>query len=507
MKNKKLTVLFSRLLSLMLVLAAVAACLGGCGIIIINGGETETSAPSAQITLPVTDETPETTLPEDTSDETEPPADTEETEEETVVVKPVTFPSRKEEAEARLEALVDTIDISNFDIIFVTSSDTVDVLFSDEKNPLYAARSNRNSMLYDKYGVDVKTIYSDPADTDRLYADLVTATGAEVDYYVDLISVPANRAGGFLAKGLLKDMRTLPFYDTRSGNNAGNVGNMRFFDLGAGTDAPELIYAIFFNRTLVGKENTSALYSASLSGTLGFEELLLAAKSAEGRVADIAITGDNNALLGEKSADLLGIDFIVKDNRGMPKLEVSEESILALDTYAAESSLLSYYVTPEGGESSIEAFMAGKIPYYLGTLSDISLLYDKPVEWGVLTLPSDKGLGAIADNRPVICLPKISSRLEQTSLWLSGLNAASGEWIRDQLLAVSIEGYLRDNNSCFVLNKILLQPTELGFSLIYSGYYGDLAEATYLSAGSGDYSAIYKSKLTDINKKLAKLPS
>ena len=510
MNNKKNKMTVLRVLPLLLILAMVCASFGGCGIIILNGGDAETSASIAETTLPETDKpSPETAPPEDTAPETEIPEETTDEPEETVQVKPVTFPSRIEEAEARLEELVDTINISDFDIIIVSASDTVDVIFSEESSPLYAARSNRNSMLYDKYEVDIRTIYNEAVDTDKIYADLSAATsaGGNVDFYVDLLMIPATRAGGFLAKGLLKDMRTLPFYDTRSGNSAGNVGNMRYFDLGAGSDAPELIYSVFFNRTMVGEEMTDMLYSASLDGSLGFETLLLAASAAEGREADIGCAMNDNSILGRKSADFLGIDFITKDRQGIPKLSVSDENILALDSYAAKASSLTYYTPAEGAPSSIEAFISGTTPFYLGTLGDIRELYDKPVEWGVLTIPSEKGLGAIADNRPVICLPEINSRLEQTSLWLSGFNAASGEWIRDQFLAVAIDGYLRDNNSCLTLSKVLMQETVLGFSAVYSEYYEGLAEATYLSAGSGDYGTVYKSKLEALNKKLAKLPS
>ena len=510
MNNKKTNLKVLRALAVFLILSMTSAMFGGCGIIIINGGDTETSAPTAETTLPeATAPAPETAPPEDTAPETDTSEETTEEPEETVEVKPVTFPTRIEAAQNRLDALLDTIDISNFDLILVNASDTVDVIFSEQSDPLYAARSNRNSMLYEKYEVDIRTIYSEAVNTDTIYADLAVATkaGNGVDYYVDLLMIPANRAGGFLAKGLLKDMRTLPFYDTRSGNNAGNVGSMRYFDLGDGTDAPELIYSIFFNRTMVGKEMTDKLYGAALEGSLGFETIMLAAESAAGREADIGLTQNDKSFFGRKSAELLGIDFITKDRQGVPKLEVSDENILALESYAAKASAMTYYTPAEGEMSSIEAFIAGKTPFYLGTLADISKLYDKSVEWGVLPLPSDKGLGAIADNRPIICLPALNSRLEQTSLWLSGFNAASGEWIRDQFLAVSIEEHLRDNNSCLVLHKILMQKTELSFSLIYSGYYEGLAEATYLSAGSGDYAAVYKSKLSAINKKLAKLPS
>lgn len=515
MKIKKLTPSFRRLLPLLLILAMICGTFGGCGVIIIGGNDEATSEQTAETTLPDTTDIPETGVPEDTDgdDVTEPDPDITEEPEDTVVITPVTFPSRIEEAEERLDSLDITVDISDFDIIIVTASDTVDVLFSDESSPLYAARSNRNSMLYEKYGVDIRTIYENAVDTDTVYNDLAAAVkaGSGAEYYLDLIMIPASRAGGFLAKGLLKDMRTMPFYDTKAGNMSGNVGSERYFDLGDGTDAPELIYALYFNRTLVGKEAEEMLYSASLDSSLTFETLLTVASSVSGREADIAFAEGDNLLPGKISSDLLGIDYIKKDRSGVPKIDMTDDEIIAIDSLIDSISKLSAFAPAEGGASSLEAFISGNIPFYMGTLSDISELYDKKLEWGLLTLPSEKGLGAIADNRPVICLPVTNTRLEQTSIWLTGFNAASGDWIRDQFLAVSIENYLRDNNSCLTLYKILSQETELDFARVFSGYYDGLADATYLAAGealsgSAKFSEILKNKITAVNKGLAKLP-
>lgn len=513
MKIKNITSSVRRLIPPLLILAMLGGTLCGCGVIIIGGDSAETSAPTAETTLP---ETEESTLPfEDTEapEVTEPAPENTEESEETVVITPVTFPSRIEEAEKRLEELTDTVDISEFEIIIATSSDIVDVLFPDERSPLYAARSNRNSMLFEKYDVDILTIYEQDVDTDTIYNDLLAAvqTGNGSEYYLDLIMIPASRAGAFLAKGLIGDMRTLPFYDTKSGNMGGSVGYERYFDLGDGTDAPENIYAIYFNRTLLGAETTDALYRASLDSSLTLETLLTASAAIGGREGDIAYTGGESDLLGNIAAELLGISYITKDRAGVPKISLSDGDILAIDEFAQKVQSLSAYTPAEGGASPLEAFIAGKVPFYMGTLADITSLYDKPIEWGILTLPSEKGLGAISDDRPVVCLPVINTRLEQTSLWLSGFNAASGEWIRDQFLAVSIENYLRDNNSCLTLHKILSQETELGFERVYAEYYEGLADATFKAAanavsGAEKFSETLKSKLSAVNKKLAKLP-
>lgn len=515
MKNKKFTPSVRRLLTAILALVLIAGSFGGCGVIIINGDGDESTQPSAETTLPETELTPETTVPEDTDvgEETDPPVDTSEVPEESITVTPVTFPSRMEDAQERLDLLTDTIDISDFYIILVTASDTVDVIFTEEENPLYAARSNRNTMLHEKYEVNISTIYEEAVDTDRIYSDLSAHVNTESDdeYYLDLLMLPANRVGAFLAKGLLLDMRTLPFYDTKSGNMDGNVGHARYFDIGDGTDVPELIYSLYFNRTMVGKEAENILYSQSLDGTLSFETIVSIASIVTEKSADIAVTGGNNSIFGRLSADLLGIDYIVKDRSGIPSLNMSDENIAQIDKLIESVSKFSYLTFEKEDSTPIGEFIAGKTPFYMGTLSDITALYDKKVEWGILTLPSPKNLGAISDSRPVICLPVTNGRLEQTSLWLSAFNACSGEWIRDQFLAVAIENYLRDNNSCLTMHKILSQKTELDFTLVFSEYYGGLADATYLAAGnalSGEtkFSDVWKSLIDTVNKKLSKLP-
>ena len=111
----------------------------------------------------------------------------------------------------------------------------------------------------------------------------------------------------------------------------------------------------------------------------------------------------------------------------------------------------------------------------------------------------------------MICLPVTNTRLEQTSLWLTAFNVASENWIRDQPLAVAIENYIRDNNSCFTLYRILSQETAPDFTLVYSEYYEGLADATYLAAGNAlggtvKFSETIKSEIESLNKKLAKLP-
>ena len=494
-------------IALLILSAMLSGTLSGCGMIIINGRPgTSTEATT------VIPEPEDTSSPPETAPETEPPVEeTTETPETARPIDAVVFPDRSGEALSRLEAIDDPVGISSFDLVIASASDTTDVIFCDEDSPLYEARSKRNSMLYEKFEVDIRTIY-ESADSEKIYGDLLLAlqAGENPEIYLDLIIIPANQVGRFLAKGLIKDMRSLPFYSINEGSASGNIGSARYADLGAGTDAPEYIYTLYFNRALLGEEVSKKLYDAALDSSLTFESIAEAAKTIESRAADIGVA-ESPALLGDLSVTLSGVSYINKDASGTPKLEISDSDLRLIDGLIDGVSKLNVYQQAEGSAPALDRFKSGEIPFYLGALSDMLDLYDEKVEWGLLTLPSDKDLGAVADDHPAICLPVIASRLEQTSIWLSGFNAASGEWIRDSLLQTSIENYLRDNSSCLTMSKLLSQKTELGFEHIFAGYYDGLADATYIGAGeavSGNirYSDIYSKKLSALNKKLSKLP-
>ena len=366
-------------------------------------------------------------------------------------------------------------------------------------------------MLYERLEVNIRTIY-ESVDSAKLYADLLLAlqAGENAEIYLDLIIIPANQVGVFLAKGLIKDMRSLPFYDMNSGSASGNVGSSRYADFGDGTDAPEYLYALYFNRTMLEKDGTAKLYADAEAGTLTWESIVTAAKDIFPRISDVGIEG-GATLLGDLAVKLSGVEYITKNDSGVPKLDISDGDMLKVDGLLESVSKFMVYTPAEGAAPAIERFKSGEIPFYIGTLSDMLDLYDEKTEWGLLPLPSERGLGAVSDARPVVCLPVTATKLEQTSIWLSGFNAASGDWIRDALLQTSIENYLRDNSSCLSLSRILSQESEVGFERVFSGYYSGLADATYGAAGEAAlgnvrYSDIYAKKLSALNKKLAKLP-
>ncbi len=250
---------FARGASLLIILAMMISALSSCGVIIINKPETE--APATTVS-PETDASPEQSdAATEGESTTEAPLETEAPDVETEPPKQVSFPSRIEEAEERLEQLGESISIAGFNLIYAAADNTVDVIFSDEDSPLFAARTLRNAMIEEKYSSGVRTIYQGKVTSDQLYEDVrvSVAAGSGTEYYLDILVLTPADACKFLTKGLLKDMRSLPFYDVTEGPQGGNVGMTRYFELGAGADAPECLYAIYFNRTLVGADNAKKL--------------------------------------------------------------------------------------------------------------------------------------------------------------------------------------------------------------------------------------------------------
>ncbi len=496
----------------MLVFVMMLSALSSCGVIIIN--RPDDTEPPATTVIPETDVSPEgTDAVTEQEETTEEPLETEAPDVETEPPKRVEFPDRLGEAEQRLEQLGSSIDISGFDLIYAAADNTVDVIFSDEKSPLYAARTNRNAMIEEKYSSAVRTIYQSAVTSDKLFEDIrvSVSSGNTIDFYLDLLVLSSVDAGRFLAKGLLKDMRSLPFYDINEGDQGGNVGMSRYFDIGAGADAPECLYAIYFNRALVGSDNAKMLYDASLEGKVTWEMLYTVSSSLSGSDSAMAVKDGASEVPGELAPYLSGMEFITKDSSGVPKIDFAESDALALDSVIESIAKLKFYVPAEGGLSPRDKFIEGKVPFYLGTLSEMLDLYDEPIEWGLLTLPSEKDLGAVSDSRPVLCIPATNTRLEPTSIWLTALNAASGEWMRDQYLSISIKEHIRDNYSCLVLSKLLSQKAEFSFERVFAGYYEGLKDATYGAAGKAllggeKFSALVTKNISSINKKLAKLP-
>jgi hypothetical protein len=418
LKHKLHFTLFVSTLALLLALSL----LSGCGIIIINDpGADNTTGNAATITIPRHEDV--TTSPDFTHE----------------IHTPVVFPSRLGEAQERLNSLID-LDLSAFDMIVTISTDTTDVIFPTSEDPLYAPRTNRNVMIEEKYGCGTLTAYFT---TDELLSalELALKTG-EGDFYSSLLVVPANRAGEFYTRGLLYDLRTLPFTDTESGDSSGNIGKSRYFVTNAATDTPEHLGAIFFNRTLLGEGKSAELADAAIDGSLSLEMLLTAYNSVSRDSLYAFSTDHTKSSLGERIAVREGVRIVTGNEKDDIRVTLTPETAQAFDSLITSLFNKDFYFSEGTDARALDKFIASESLFYFGTLHQMTSLYSKPVKWGLLPLPqSGEGevRGVCGDDMPVICVPAIITQYELTTLWIQAADAASGEWMRDHYLAVAIE--------------------------------------------------------------------
>ena len=273
----------------------------------------------------------------------------------------------------------------------------------------------------------------------------------------------------------MRDLRALPFYTVRSeaadgSAGVGAVGAGNYFDFSAAADDFEGIYVLYFNRTALGKERTSALYAAALGGGLTWEaffrlcsELRVEQPAAKLIAFGSAGSGEGTdaGFAADCAAISAGYDLLTPaDGKNPPSVALTDAQCASLTELIGSLAGVGIQSDPDAVNT---LFAAGKAPFYLGTLAEMAGLYDeKGVEWGLLPLPTGDGLAVnvLARRAPVICVSAGNARVEQTGLMLSAFAAASeGGWLRGEYARAVSEKYLRDNSSCLTLLDVLERPS------------------------------------------------
>ena len=495
-KEKKIP----RLLAAALCLAACAGLicgLCGCGLIII---ETEESGPSAQPTS--SSGSPETASPA-TGDET--------TEIGGMRFSDLSYDcSRCEEAVRALTY----INLSKYTFMVTVSDSVNDTLFDDSDPDLAPLYAERNTIVKNRY---LAGTFSRTLENGQFKAGIKASVKAGSDtssYFSDAVLVPALTAGELAVSGLLLDLRKLPYYSApgTGSEGAGYINTRNYVHVSEATfDIPGTL-VLFFNRGLLGSGDSKRLSAAALDGEFTFEAMLEAAASHRpddgGSAFAVSSEAGGTEILADIAAIRSGYDFTADANGTAPVLasHSSEEKtalaqlisgILSLGIFEppspAVTSVPAAETSAETGPAAeaaepdpgFEAFNSGKIPFYVGTVSQIRTgLLTSPVRWGILPLPYAGDGTAPTENisaagKPVVCVPANNSRFELTGAMLSAFAAASGSWIRDGFAASCIANYLRDNDSYYTLRAALEDAQHMDLADIYSGQVKNYYDATY----------------------------
>lgn len=430
---------------ILILMLSFLTSLTSCGLISINGGD---------VTKPVGTGT---SRPDSDFDETDPP-DSVESQLPPTIPDPEKWQIRENEADAMLSGVV-SLDFKG-STLFIVDSTTAFSSPLVENNVYSEAVYARNKKVSDKYGF---TITVSSADGATLF-DEFKSTVAGGETFADIISVPINKTGIYIQSGLLKNLRTLAFFDKSPSYEVSSFAGVNaaaddvYFSVGYATLTPSDMTVMYFNRTAV--KNTSAdLYSEILSGSFTLE-----------RYNEILIESTSNSVISPSvdasliSLEATGSTFFKTGYGTQISINASEANAAIASASRYLSVLLSKYISVESDSDdlSFESFEKGEAIFRIGVLSDVEEIYDDKVIWGLAPMPKSGDAEGYSTpiNSSVACMliPSNTTKGEMTSIAINALNAASYKWLIDSAALHYATYYLPDIYSIDVIKLICDSP-------------------------------------------------
>lgn len=369
------------------------------------------------------------------------------------------------------------------------SSFTLQIRISDACNDVIGGSDDflteycelRNKIVADKFSTRdfLIGVQSEETVKNDLSASVKAGTGS-FNYFSDLLIVPDRTAGSLAAAGLLMNLRKLPFYESPTGGSAaaGMNVNSCFVHVSGLTDDIVGTSVLYFNRSIAGEQLSKDMYSKALSDGFTFGYLLTCIAGLPGKTAeyDISLSYGTYGIdfLADAAAIRSGFVLAVNEAGKNPVLAVHEESETAAMTelLGKLGKLRLFEADAEDPETEAYAkFVAGKSAFHLGTVKDIQNIYKERIAWGILPLPYSDGMAGRTENaqyaRPVVTVPSNNTKATFTGVMLNALDIATGKWIGEGFANKCIEFRLGDNDSFYVLRKILSDGTYCDFARIY----------------------------------------
>jgi len=421
--------------------------LSSCGLIKINSTSEETSTGEQDTT---TSDFGETDPPE--SVETQLPPD---------IPDPQKWEVREGEADAMLLKVLG-LSFENSTLFIVDST----AAFSSPliQNNVYSeALYARNVKVSQRYGFKITVSAADNA---TLF-DEFKATLASGNTYSDILSVPVCDSGRYVQSGLLKNLRTLAFFETAPEHSipsfaaASSAGKGVYFSVGYSTLTPSDLTVMYFNKQILD-EFSIDLYNEVLCGAFTLERYnqILHETASSSMIAPSV----NTELI---ALEMSGESFFKTGYGTSISISADEASSAVMSSAYCLSSLL--YNTRENvtSENDFSIFEEGDTLFRVGFLSDVEQMYDDKVLWGLAPMPKHgEGDGYTTPvNSSVACMmvPSNTTKGEMTSIAISALNASSYKWLLDSASLHYATYYLPDLDSMEVI-KLITEAPRLDFA-------------------------------------------
>ena len=377
----------------------------------------------------------------------------------------------------------------------------------------------RDSIVEEKYNIDIISVYAD----DRTMEQEIVNSSLAEDYYADLLSVPEYRIGSLAARGLIMNLRSLPFYGTvdsySKNSSAAYAGNAIYADIGAASADFDKIYAVFFNRSAAEElgHDIDKLVDGNEWTWESFDKLARLANERLGMI------GQGSYAMGDEYTDVVFRSANIKlvDNTlgslptvsfDSPKLEIAIEQACAL-IYGNPSA---YKPTFEASKADFYSlFGAGDILFAITPISAMKVLVNSSVDWGIAPIPKmdDKQTGYYAyteASAAVLAVPSENNKPQMTGLVIGALNTASYELLTEEYKTHCLYNYFGNIKALRSMDEVLGSIT-FDFTYLYSSGADLLASATHGAVrearkSTSDYATdLINSRKEDAEKQLSEL--
>ena len=326
------------------------------------------------------------------------------------------------------------------------------------------------------------------------------------------ICYPAKTCDALLAAGLLTDINALPNFDTSVcydgdlSSVSTSVGQSLYL---IGTDSiPHYndIYCIYYRPSLI--ESLGLLSPVdlvkrnewNLKAFQNYSEQIASAvmkKSSYDVATDrFGYSARTRNLLVASLCDGAGIQTISKTDSNIPVLRSAGE--LEADVASVRALLKSKSRAPYYGGDASDAFLEGRICFYIDKLSYIDVLYEKKMteesgfDYGILPLPCGQDNlyhTPIDADAPILCVPKNTPSRELSGLGVMLLVGAGRITVKQAAIDSFLAIYSFGNDESCMLD-VILRNTAFSFGNVYGAglqaVYDGAAGLLYQAAERGN---------------------
>ena len=366
---------------------------------------------------------------------------------------------------------------------------------------------------------------------ETILQDVKNAMQAD-EFYADILCVPFDVQSRLIQSGFAMNLKKIPFlnlnkeYYNASATEAFTINGNIFGTVSDLTFDPSIIYAAFYNRSLVKKYDLTSPLAIYKDGAWNWDamfsvskELAAAAADLDGaRLYSIGLDGDGDDVVnGLFMAS--GNKYFTKRDYSYPIMNFANdktmklvEALSAILSPPEESGMESFL---EGGNAAqAKAFEGGNMLFSISRLEMLPDITDSKFDWGILPVPStDTNYGSRFSftGGEALCISVLrgARNTEACGIVTGALSAASHRHLGDIYVKDQMTFHLRDVDSVGILGEIIGSVSFNQYNAfmampeIYDATVGVIKDAANKKA---DFSERYEKGRTALNEFFAGSP-